>query len=183
MGKVVAVVWAGICASGDALQVLGPLQPPNVQGQSYGSAYRAVRIGKARLYGVYACSEACPKPFNAEITVTNGCEILSRKAVIARLSRGGPDWTWSAKLIPATQYEQLFDQPLNFAPLNFAPDELVWAVLGTGPTISGTYVDPTPGPIGWAASAMDACTDYVSGYWKAASMPAGWSSLTDQSTT
>jgi hypothetical protein len=101
--------------------------------------------------------------------------------VTARASRGGPDWTWSARLIQAAQYEQLVGSSLTGA-LNVAPDEPVWAVLGTGPTQIGTITDPTPGPIEWVATAADACTDYVSGQWNGASEPAGWSSLTDHST-
>jgi hypothetical protein len=162
-GKVVVVVWPEICASGEALQVLGPLQPPNVQGRTYASAFRAVRIGKATLHRVDSCGEVCMKPFSVGITVTDGCEVLSRNEVSARWLRGGGDWTWSAKLTRAKEYEQLFATPTAFA-----ADEPVWAILGTSSSAS-------------MASAVDACTDYVSGAWNGTGVPAGWSSLTDQS--
>jgi hypothetical protein len=125
------------------------------------------------LYSNWACGEACMKPFGVQITVTNGCDTLSRKDVLAS---GTPDWTWSARLIQAAQYTQVFGVPLKLA-----PDEPVWAILGTGRENIGTPVEPTPGPIVWVASAKDACTDYVSGEWRGASAPAGWASLTDQS--
>jgi hypothetical protein len=164
-GKVVVVVWPEICASGGALQVLGPLQPPSAQGRSYASAYRAVRIGKATLYRVDSCGEVCIKPFSVGITVTDGCEVLSRNEVRARWLGGGGDRTWSAKLTRAKQYEQIFGTPTTFA-----ADEPVWVILGTGSSSS-------------IASAVDACTDYASGAWTGTAVPAGWSSLTDQSLT
>jgi hypothetical protein len=173
LGKVVLVVWPGICASGDALQVLGAPQAPAAGGQGYGSAFRAVKLGKAMLYSNWACGEACMKPFGVQITVTNGCETLSRQDV---LPAGTPDWTWSARLIRAAQYTQVFGVPIKLA-----PDEPVWATLGTGRENIGTPVEPTPGPIVWVASAEDACTDYVSGQWNGTTAPAGWASLTDQS--
>jgi hypothetical protein len=173
IGKVVVMVWGGICASGDAVQALGAQQPPPVEGQSYGSAFRAVRLGKARLYSNWTCGEACRKPFAVQITVTKGCETLPRQDVLAI---GRPDFTWSAKLIQAAQYTQLFATPLKFA-----PDEPVWALLGTGREYAGTVIDPTPGSVVWSASAIDACTDYVSGQWNGTGAPGGWSSLTDQS--
>ena len=176
LGKVVVDVWPGTCASGGALQVLGPQQPPSVQGRSYPSAYRAVRVGQARLYRVDSCGEVCMRPFATEITVTSGCQVLSRQYVTARWATSGADWTWSAKLIQAAQYTQLFAVPLVVA-----PDEPVWALLGTGRENLGTPVEPTPGPIVWMANAVDACTDYVYGQWGGTSAPAGWSSLTDQS--
>jgi len=173
IGKVVVMVWGGICASGDALQALGAQQPLTGQSQSYGSAFRAVKLGKATLNSNWSCGEACMKPFAVQITVTNGCETLPRKAV---LPVGTPDWTWSARLIQAARYTQLFAVPLKLA-----PDEPVWALLGTGRENLGTAIEPTPGPVVWSASAIDACTDYVSGQWTGTGAPAGWSSLTDQS--
>jgi hypothetical protein len=179
LGKVVVVMWPGICASGDALQGLGSLQAPNVQGRSYASAFLAVKIGKAELYRVDSCGEVCMKPFSVGITVTTRCEVLSRKEVTARWLSGGPDdWTWSAKLIQARQYEQLFATLVGTA-----PGEPVWAVLATGRMNLGTPVAPTPGPIVWVARAVDGCTDYDSGQWSGTSEPAGWSSVTDQSPT
>ena len=164
-GKVVVVVWPAICTSGEALQVLGPLQPPNVQGRTYASAFRAVRIGQATLHRVDSCGEACLKPFSVGITVTDGCEVRSRSDVSARWFAAGGDWTWAAKVTRAKQYEELFGTPTTLA-----ADEPVWAILGTSSSAS-------------MATAVDACTDYVSGRWSGTGVPAGWSSLTDQSPT
>lgn len=177
LGKIVtgALGW---CTSGDAFEALGQLSP-TAPGISYGAAFRAVKIGVADLYRDSVCSEACMKSFRVTMTVTNGCEIRPRSEATKLFFTPDPGWisvTSTAKLIQAGDFERVLG-PLQDVP----PDKPVWAVLNSGRSNLGAVVDPSPGPITWAATAVDPCTDHTLGRWYGPSQPPGWSSLTDQS--
>lgn len=177
LGKIVtgAVGW---CTSGDALEALGQLSP-TAPGISYGAAFRAVKVGVADIYMENVCSEACMMGFRVKITVTNGCEILPRTEAAKLFFTPNTRWITveaTAKLIPARDYGRIF-APL----LDLPPDKPIWAVLASGRTNLGVVVDPSPGPITWAATAIDPCTDHTMGRWYGDSQPPAWSALTDQS--
>jgi hypothetical protein len=178
LGKIVtgAVGW---CATGNALEALGNELPSSTPGRGHGGAFRAVKIGVADLHLESVCSEACFKGFWAKITVTNGCEILPRADVAKLFSTPNTSWipvTSTARLVLASEYERVF-APLVDVP----PDKPVWAVLQSGRFNLGPVVDPSPGPISWAATAIDPCTDHTLGRWYGERPPPGWSALTDQS--
>src|SRR5712692_9132272 len=81
LGKVV-VAAPGMCVQGDALQALGAQRPPSSPGGSAGQAFRAVTTGVAKLYwNPTSCGEACMKSTLIRITVTDGCQPLSRQDV------------------------------------------------------------------------------------------------------
>jgi hypothetical protein len=180
LGKIVTTTQ-GFCADGDALEVLALQSAPSSPGRFDVQAFRAVRIGQAGISEITACSETCYAAFTAKITVTNGCELLSRTDAINKvLTRDPVSWpqgsspppgptSISAKLIKASQYSQIFHEPLDLQ-----PDAPVWAVL---------YADhqgalsSTPAPLQWLVVAVDACTDWLSLAWGAQRDPAGWNSI------
>jgi hypothetical protein len=177
LGKIV-VSWSGVCASGDALEALANQSSPSTPGLSDGGAFRAVRTGGAFLSWSPVCGEACQKPANVRVTVTAGCQLLSRgDAVNMTMPRYPipPPQKISAKLMHVSQYEQLFA-----ARLDLPPDTLVWAVLTADPVITSPPVS-TPPPVQWTATAVDACTDWVSYRWAGTTEPAGWETIPDQS--
>lgn len=177
LGKVV-VSWSGVCAEGDALQPLGN-QSPSVSpvGNDY-RAFRAVRIGRAVLTHSYACSEACQRPMQVFITVTDGCQLLSRTDVVnltlPHYPIRPPQVTYT-KLMRASQYDRVFGTRLDLS-----AETLVWAVLTAAPPLT-TPTPPTPGPLQWGAIAVDPCTNWTEGGWSGDGEPAGWSSVIDQS--
>jgi hypothetical protein len=177
LGKVV-VSWSGVCTTGDALQPLGTQAPPVSPGGNDYRAFRAVRIGRAVLTHAYACGEACQRPMQVFITVTDGCQLLSRtEAVNLTLPPYPipPPQVTSAKLIRASQYDQIFGTRLDLP-----TETLVWAVLTAAPPFT-VPTPPTPGPLQWGATAVDACTDWTTGGWSGDGAPAGWSAVADQS--
>lgn len=177
LGKVV-VSWSGVCAQGDALQAIGKQSPPaSPDGNDY-RAFRAVRIGRAVLTHTYACGEACQRPMQVFITVTDGCQLLTRTdAVNLTLPPYPipPPQVTSAKLIRASQYDQLFGTRLDLP-----AESLVWAVLSAAPPFT-VPTPPTPGPLQWGAVAVDACTNWLEGGWSGDREPAGWSAVAEQS--
>jgi hypothetical protein len=179
LGKVVtgALGW---CASGDALESLGSELPSTTPGRGHGAAFRAVKPGEADIYLDLVCSETCLKPFRVRITVTNGCQVLSETEEAKLYSAPNSSWTSvtsTAKLVHASDYERAFGLLLDVP-----PDKTVWAVLVSGQVNAGAVVDPSPGPIMWAAAAVDPCTDHMLfGWWEGTSPPAAWSSLAEQS--
>jgi hypothetical protein len=181
LGKIVTA-GSGFCVSGDALEVLGQQSEPASPGSIHAQAYRAVRTGQADIHQIIVCSEACFAAFVAKITVTNGCELLPREDAIQKvLTRHPISWpqgtspppgptSISAKLIKASQYSQIFHQPLDLQ-----PDALVWAVLYAEPQSSSSTAPPQ-----WSVAAVDACTDWLSDRWGAQKDPAGWNSIAVQ---
>jgi hypothetical protein len=168
IGKVVVVPQPGICESGAALEPLAPSGTPGPRGNA---AYRAVRVGVAYFNGPPCMSEACYW-FGVTIRVTDGCQLLSRTDVISKvltrhpisIPQGEPPPAPKAKLIKASQYEQIFGEPLYLP-----ADTKVWAVL------TGTPVVQSPSPSGpssvhWKVTAVDACTDWMSSRWEGTSM-------------
>jgi hypothetical protein len=160
------------------LQPLGTQAPPVSPGGNDYRAFRAVRIGRAVLTHAYACGEACQRPMQVFITVTDGCQLLSRtEAVNLTLPPYPipPPQMTSAKLIRASQYDQIFGTRLDLP-----AETLVWAVLTAAPPFT-VPTPPTPGPLQWGATAVDACTDWTTGGWSGDGAPAGWSAVADQS--
>jgi hypothetical protein len=187
LGEIVTA-GSGFCVSGDALEVLGPQSEPASPGPIDAQAYRAVRTGQADIHQIIVCSEACFAAFVAKITVTNGCELLSRENAINKVRTRHPisipqgetvppPPATKVKLIKASQYEQIFGEPLYLP-----ADTKVWAVL------TGTPIVQSPSPSGpssvlWLVTAVDACTDWMSSPWEATSTPPGWTAVPDLSTT
>ncbi len=161
LGKVV-VTWPGVCANGPALQAVGTQLAPSTPYVRDVNAFRAVRVGTVYLSHPYACGEACQKPVNLRITVTDGCQLLSRDAA-ARMA--------------TPQYEQLFG-----AGLNLAADSLVWAVLAATESAIQSSPPTNPPALYWSSIAVGACTDRASP-WSGggSSPPAGWDAVPDQS--
>ena len=178
LGKVV-VTWPGVCANGLALQAVGTQLAPSTPYVSDRNAFRAVRVGTVYLNHPYACGEACQKPVNVRITVTDGCQRLSRDAA-AKMATPQyplpPPVTVSTKLIRASQYEQLFGGRLNLA-----ADSLVWAVLAATESAIQSSPPTNPPALYWSSIAVGACTDRASP-WSGggSSPPAGWDAVADQ---
>lgn len=180
LGKVV-VAPGNTCASGDPVEVLGSQLPPRTPAPFLGdySAFRAGRTGTANIYQKPCSGGACGHSFAVDITVTNGCQPLSRTDAISRVTTryptrslpdGSGDGANSAKLVLPSEYEKLFGTSLDLA-----PDSLVWAVL------VGIYSSPEPSPpLRWTGTAVGACTDWISRQWMGMREPPGWSSVTDQ---
>jgi hypothetical protein len=149
LGEVVTT-GAGYCASGDALEVL--------KQQSGVQAFRAVRVGSVQISRINYCpGEACMEGFSVSITVTNGCQALSREEAIRKVvtPRESPQGS-SPQPVPtpirtrsifASEYNQTFH-----AALDLQPSATVWAVW---------FPQNTPEQL-WAVFAVDACTDWVS---------------------
>jgi hypothetical protein len=133
-------------------------------------------------------TEACFVGFGVTIKVTDGCQLLSRTDAISKvlmrypisIPQGEPvppPPATKAKLIKASQYEQIFGDPLYLP-----ADTKVWGVL------TGTPIVQSPSPSGpsfvhWQVTAVDACTDWMSSRVEATSTPPGWNSVPDLSTT
>jgi hypothetical protein len=112
------------------------------------------------------------------ITVTDGCQLLSRTEVVnltlPQYPIPPPQLTHT-KLMRASQYDQVFGTRLDLP-----AETLVWAVLTAAPPLT-IPTPPTPGPLQWGAIAVDACTNWTTGGWSADGEPAGWSAVADQS--
>jgi hypothetical protein len=177
LGKIV-VSWSGVCAEGNALQPLGSQSPSVSPGENDYRAFRAVRIGRAVLTHPYACGEACQKPMQIFITVTDGCQLLSRTEVVnltlPQYPIPPPQLTYTKLMHPA-QYDHVFGTKLDLP-----ADTLVWAVLTAASPLT-TPTPPTPGPLQWRATAVDACTNWTAGGWSGDGEPAGWRAVADQS--
>jgi hypothetical protein len=149
LGEVVTT-GAGYCSVGDALEVL--------RQQSGVQAFRAVRVGFAQISRVNYCpGEACMEGFSVSITVTNGCQALSREDAIRKVvtPRGWPQGSTPppvptpirARSMSASEYNQTFHGALDLQ-----PSATVWAVW---------FPQATPDKL-WEVFAVDACTDWVS---------------------
>jgi hypothetical protein len=188
IGEVVVVPEPEICESGAALEPLAHQSPSSTPGPRGITAYRAVRVGVAYLNGPPCMTEACFVGFGVTIKVTDGCQLLSRTDAISKvltrhpisIPQGEPvppPPATKVKLIKASQYEQIFGEPLYLP-----ADTKVWAVL------TGTPIVQSPSPSGpssvlWLVTAVDACTDWMSRPWEATSTPPGWTAVPDLSTT
>lgn len=180
LGKV--VVAPAECAFGGALEKLSAASGP--AGLAAMAAYRAVRIGRSHLYSHPPCGgETCMKGFDADVTVTDGCQIRPRDAVIAAVvtPRSYPQGQMppaprssAAKLTTAARYEEVFGSRTDLP-----ADRLVWAVVVDEPLPSG--LDPSTHI--WFAPAVDACTDWRSSAGTTTTLPSGWASMTDLSGT
>jgi hypothetical protein len=186
LGKIVTAP-SGFCVYGDALQIVAQQSMPASPGPINVQAFRAVHVGRGQIYHDYPCGEACLAPFKVMIAVTNGCELRPRQyATYMALyhSQFPPPQSpaqspppsvksISAKLIKASQYQQIFHSPLDLQ-----PDALVWAVL----YLHSVQLEPTPAPATseWFVAGIDACTDWLLPFARAQSDPPGWSSVTDQ---
>lgn len=172
-GKVVTA--PAECSVGDALELL-PRQSAPI------TAFKAIDVGPAHLYSHPACGgEACMMGFDADITVTDGCQMLPPAEVIKlvvtptsypqgqtpRAPRSA-----AAKLTTVTRYVHVFGDHVDLP-----PDQLVWAVLVDEP-LSPTQ-DPTRHV--WYVTAIDACTNWRSAAGSTATVPSAWSSLVDVS--
>jgi hypothetical protein len=112
------------------------------------------------------------------ITVTDGCQLLSRTDVVNLTLPPypiPPPQIAYTKLIRASQYVQIFSTRLDLP-----AETLVWAVLTAAPPHT-IPTPPTPGPLQWGAIAVDACTNWTTGGWSGEGEPAGWSAVADQS--
>jgi hypothetical protein len=174
LGKVV-IAPSGVCGTGDAIEAIGNEALSNTPSPSFGvpQAFRAVRTGVSSIAEPGCTGGACGQRLNVDVTVTNGCQPLSRSDAISlfmkRYPHGVGNGEISTKLILASEYEQLFGTALDLM-----PNTLVWAVL-----VATRNLDPAE-PTVWTANAIVACTDWMSDQWTATSEPGGWSSLTDQ---
>jgi hypothetical protein len=173
-GKVVAA--PAECSYGDALELLTSQSAPT--GSAPITAFKAVHVGRAHLYSHPACGgEVCMMGFDADITVTDGCEMLPPaeviKLVVTPISYP-PGQTppaprsAAAKLTTVTRYLQVFDDQVDLT-----PDQLVWAVLVDEP--QPPTQDPTQHV--WYHIAVDACTNWRSIGASTATVPSGWSTL------
>ena len=178
LGKVVSAP-AG-CSAGDALELLTRQSAP--KGSAPVTAFRAVHVGRAHLASHPQCGgEVCMMGFDADITVTDGCEMLPPaeviKLVVTPLSyppgQTPPEpRSAAAKLTTVTRYVQASGEHVDLP-----PDQLVWAVVVDEP------LQPTQDPTMhvWYLIAVDACTNWRSNGGETATVPSGWSSLVDLS--
>ena len=176
-GKVVTA--PAECSDGDALELLTVQSAP--RGSASITAFKGVHVGQAHLFSHPACGEACMMGFDADITVTDGCQMLPpaeviKLVVIPALYPQGQTppapRSAAAKLTTAIQYVKLFGDQVDLP-----PDQLVWAVLVDEPLL------PTQDPTlhVWYFIAIDACTNWRSVGGSTATVPSGWSSLVDLS--
>jgi hypothetical protein len=175
-GKV--VMAPAQCSDGDALELLAPQSAP--RGSAATTAFKAVHRGRAHLYDHPACGgEVCLMGFDADITVTDGCQMLPPAEVIQLVAAptGYPQGQTPpaprsavAKLTTVSRYLQVFGDLVDLS-----PDQLVWAVLVDEPLLptqdAALHV--------WSFIAIDACTNWRSGGGTIATVPTGWSSLVD----
>lgn len=178
LGKVVEA--PAQCSFGGALALLSPQSAP--RGSTRVSAFKAVRLGQAHLYTRPPCpGEACLMGFDADTTVTDGCQVRPREDVIKLVTvpRTYPQGATppaprsaAAKLTTADAYARAFQ-----AKLDVLPTTLVWAVLVDEPVQPGQ--DPSLHV--WATFAVDACTDLRLSGGSAPTVPAGWKFLVDLS--
>jgi hypothetical protein len=180
------VVTAPACyANGDALEVLGSPTRAATPVPT-GRAFRAVKVGQAWLGTTEDCGggEAClDDRFAAQITVTDGCQVLSRNAVIQKVVTriGGRTRSWpppttsiSAKLIKEHEFSEIFHTPLDRR-----SSERVWAVVWTDR--SQQSPGATSSVVGWGVTAVDACTDWFgASSGGPQSSPPGWDYVHDE---
>ena len=150
LGEIVTAPGIGYCASGDGLEVL--------KQQSGVQAFRAVRVGAAQIARISSCTgEVCYQGFSVSITITEGCQALSRDEAVRRVvvPRTRPQGSspppvpahLRASFVSASEYDQTFH-----AALGLRASEMVWAVW---------FPQSTPDNL-WEVFAVDACTDWVS---------------------
>ena len=121
------------------------------------------------------------KGFDADITVTDGCQIRPRAEVIKLVTtpRSYPQGqtppaprSAAAKLTTADMYSYVFQVQLDLQ-----PGTRVWAVLVDEPL----QPEQVPALHAWGAFDVDACTDWRSFTGSASTIPAGWESIVDLS--
>ena len=175
LGKVVIAPF-GICGSGDAIEVIGKQALSSTPSPHFGvpQAFRGVRTGVANIAEAGCTGGACGQRLDVDVTVTEGCQPLSRGDAISLVMKGYPhgvdNGEIATKLIFAPEYEQVFGTALQLT-----RDASVWAVVVATRNGPG----PADGSV-WTANAIVACTDWISDQWRALSEPVGWSSLSDQ---
>lgn len=178
LGKVVEA--PAQCSFGSALELLTAKSAPS--GSAPVNAFKAVHLGRAHLASSPACpGETCVKGFDADITVTDGCQIRPRADVIRLVTtpmsypQGQPlpaPRSAAAKLTTAARYAHVFQVQVDLQ-----PETLVWAVLVDEPL----QPEQDPALHVWAAFGVDACTDWHSFAGSARTVPAGWESIVDLS--
>jgi hypothetical protein len=178
LGKVVTA--PAKCSDGDALELLTRQSAPTSSAPV--TAFKAVKVGQAHLYWHPACGgEVCMMGFDADITVTDGCQMLPPaeviKLVVTPLSYPQGQTppaprSVAAKLTTVTRYAEVFGDQVDLS-----PDQLLWVVLVDEP--QPPTQDPTQHV--WYYTAVDACTNWRSFGGSNATVPAGWSSLVDLS--
>jgi hypothetical protein len=178
LGKVVLAPVE--CSAGDALELLTSQSAP--KGSAPITAFKAVKVGQAHLYSHPACGgEVCMMGFDADITVTDGCQMLPAAEVLKQVvtptsypqgQTPPAPRSAAAKLTTVTRYAQVFGDQVDLP-----PDELVWVVLVDEP--QPPTQDPTQHV--WYYTAVDACTNWRSFGGSNATVPSGWSSVVDLS--
>jgi hypothetical protein len=174
LGKVVTA--PAECWAGDALELLTRQSAPT--GSAPVPAFKAVHVGQAHLSSHPECGgEVCMMGFDADITVTDGCQVLPPAEVIKLVvtpitypqgQTPPAPRSAAAKLTTVTRYVHVFGDQVDLP-----PDQLVWVVLVDEP--QPPTQDPTQHV--WYHIAVDACTNWRSIGASTATVPSGWSTL------